>query len=228
LASDAQLEGTKKLLEKYGVKASNDAIEKTVTSLKAKLHKATVVKNRTAALEFLVSLADSKKTYGQGASTTLIEIGWQTYLKEHPEAFARNFKGESAAALGKGDWGAAGVANKLGLNADLFLSSADAVSQDGDILVTDQTGTRTGAFCHTAGEVIVVVGSNKIVPDLAAGRQRIEEWSLPLESARARIAYASMGIKASKIGCQVEIRSGNPFGAPGRIHVVIVEDVLGF
>jgi len=196
--------------------------------LKSKLHKATVVKNKAAALELLVSLADSKKTYGQGASTTLIEIGWQSYLKEHPEAFARNYKGEAAAAIGKGDWATAGGLNKLGLNADLFFSSADAVSQDGDILVTDQTGTRTGGFAHTAGEVIVVVGTNKLVPDLASGRQRIEEWSLPLESARARIAYAAMGVKASKIATQVEIRGGNPFGAPGRIHVIIVEEILGF
>jgi len=228
LASDPQLEGTKKLQEKYASKASHDAIEKTVAALKAKLHKATVVKTKAAALEFLVSLADSKKTYGQGASTTLIELGWQNYLKDHPEAFARNFKGEAAAALGKGDWATAGGLNKLGLNADLFFSSADAVSQNGDILVVDATGTRTGGFAHTAGEVIVVVGSNKLVPDLASGRQRIEEWSLQLESARARIAYAAMGVKGSQIGSAVEIRHGNPYAAPGRIHVVIVEEVLGF
>jgi len=38
-----------------------------------------------------------------------------------------------------------------------------------------------------------------------------------------------MGIKASSINNVAEIRSGNPFGAPGRVHVVIVQDeVLGF
>jgi len=231
LASDPQLEvlKTSKLTEKFGVKASAAAVDQAKAALTAKTHKVTVVKTKTEALELLISLADAKKTYGQGGSTTLVELGWIAWLKDHPEAFGHNYKADSAEAFAKGDWGAAGVANKLGLSADVFFTSADAITQEGDIIACDQTGTRTGAFAHTAGSLIVVVGSNKIVPDLATARQRQEEYSLPLESARARIAYAAMGIKASKIATVVEIRSGNPFGAPGRIHVIIVQDeVLGF
>jgi len=231
LASDPQLEvlKTNKLTEKFGVKASAAAVDQAKAALAAKTHKVTVVKTKTEALELLISLADNKKTYGQGASTTLIELGWIAWLKDHPQAFSHNYKADSAEAFAKGDWATAGVANKLGLSADLFFTSADAITQDGDIIACDQTGTRTGGFAHTANELIVVVGANKIVPDLATARQKLEEWNLPLESARSRIAYKAMGIKASKISTVVEIRSANPFGAPGRIHVIIVQDeVLGF
>jgi len=231
LASDPQLEGlkTNKLTEKFGVKASPPAIEKAAAALTAKTHKVTIVQDKAAALALLVSLADSKKTYSQGGSTTLIEVGWIEWVKDHPEAFGHNFKADAAAAMGKGDWGTAGVANKLGLSADIFFTSADAITEDGNIFAVDQTGTRTGAFAHTAGSLIVVVGANKIVSDDATARRRIEEWCLPLESARSRIAFAFLGIKASKIANVVEVRSGNPFGAPQRIHVIIVKDeVLGF
>jgi len=231
LASDPQLEGlkTSKLTEKFGVKASAAAVERVKAALTAKQHKVSVVKTKNEALDLLISLADNKKTYGQGGSTTLIELGWISWLKDHPDAFGHNYKADTAVAMAKSDWGAAGVANKLGLSADLFFTSADAVTQEGDIIASDQTGTRTGGFQHTAGQLIVVIGSNKIVPDLPTARERLEQWCLPIESARCRIAYAFMGVKASKIANYVEIRSGNPFGAPNRVHVVIVQDeVLGF
>lgn len=47
--------------------------------------------------------------------------------------------------------------------------------------------------------VIVVVGANKIVPTYADAVKRTEEYCLPLESARVRVAYAAMGVKASSI-----------------------------
>jgi len=231
LASDPQLEGVKtnKLADKFGVKASASAVDKAAAALTAKTHKVTVVQDKAAALALLISLADSKKTYSGGGSTTLIEVGWIDWVKNHPEAFGHNFKAVAATAMAKGDWGTAGVAYKAGLSADLFFTSADAITEDGVIFAVDQTGTRTGGFAHTAGNLIVVVGANKIVPDDATARQRIEEWCLPLESARSRIAFAALGVKASKISNVVELRSGNPFGAPQRIHVIIVKDeVLGF
>jgi len=46
-----------------------------------------------------------------------------------------------------------------------------------------------GGYAASAAHLIWVVGTQKIVPTLEDGMERIEEYTLPLESARARKAY---------------------------------------
>jgi len=187
------------------------------------------VKTKIEALKVLIGLCDNKKSYGQAASTTLQELGWITWLKEHPDAWGRNFKNESVEAIAKQDFAGSAEANRLGLSADVFFTSCDAVTQDGEIVAADQTGTRTGAFQHCASQLVVIVGSNKIVPNLTTAVERVQEWCLPLESARARVAYKALGIQASKIANMVTLKGGNPFGEKGRVHVIIMQDeVMGF
>ena len=69
--------------------------------------------------------------------------------------------------------------------------------------------------------MILVVGSQKIVADVEEGLQRIEEYAFPLEDARALEAYGfHSGINKVLI-INREI-------VPGRITVVLVDEVLGF
>jgi hypothetical protein len=76
------------------------------------------------------------------------------------------------------------------------------------------------AYAFGSGQVIWVVGAQKIVPDLATAFERIKRYSYPLEDARARAAYGM----ASAINKQLVI-SGD---MPGRARVVLVEEALGF
>ena len=68
--------------------------------------------------------------------------------------------------------------------------------------------------------MIFVVGAQKLVSTVEAGRERIFEHSLTLEDARA---YAAYGM-SSHVGKILEIRQEDP----GRIHVVIVREAMGF
>lgn len=231
LESDPELAGVRrnKLSEKFNKKADAAMVEKTYEALVAKSFKVTLVKTKVEALKALIALCDHTKTYGQSASTTLQEIGWMIYLKEHPNAWGRNFKAESVAAIADQDFAGSTEANRLGLSADVFVTSCAAITQDGEILAADETGTRTGAFAHSAGNLVVVVGSNKIVADMAGGMERLYEWCWPLESARVRIAYKDAGVQSSKVTNLVTLRGANPFGLPGRVHVILIaDDVLGF
>jgi hypothetical protein len=65
------------------------------------------------------------------------------------------------------------------------------------------------------------VGTQKIVADLEEGLRRIDEYSFPLEDARAQAAYGiSSGVnKVLIINREV---------TPGRITIVLVDQVLGF
>ena len=119
------------------------------------------------------------------------------------------------------------------LCADYFVSSVSAVTLAGELLVCDLTGTRTGAFASTAKHLVLVVGAQKIVKDLAEARARQDEFCLAVcmcmyvcvsinlfvnqltietqvESARVRVAYK---LPASKINNVVELRGANPVRA---------------
>lgn len=74
---------------------------------------------------------------------------------------------------------------RQGLGADVFITSVSALTKEGELYAVDLTGTRTGGFLG-AKNLIVVVGSNKIVADHAEAVKRTREFCLPVESARVR------------------------------------------
>lgn len=92
--------------------------------------------------------------------------------------------------------------------ADYFLSSVCAVTEQGDLIVVDLTGSRVGPFAYDAQKVVVVVGANKITKDYDTAVKRTYEYCLPLESARVRVAY---GVPASSINNFVALRGPNPW-----------------
>jgi LUD domain len=75
---------------------------------------------------------------------------------------------------------------------DFMLGSVNAVTVDGILVAASATGSQLGPFVNTAGKVILVVGSQKIVPDLDTAFKRIREHVLPWEDAQVRKA-ANMG-----------------------------------
>lgn len=68
--------------------------------------------------------------------------------------------------------------------------------------------------------MIFVVGAQKLVPTAQAARERIFEHSLKLEDARAYAAYG----QNSFVGKIIEIHQE----LPGRIHVVLIRQPVGF
>jgi acyl-CoA hydrolase len=103
---------------------------------------------------------------------------------------------------------------------DFALGSVHAVTRDGILVVASASGSQLAQYAFGAANVIFVVGTQKLVPDLAAALDRIVRHSLPLEDARALAAYG-MG---SRVGKVLEIRQEDP----GRIHVVLVRQLVGF
>ena len=71
-----------------------------------------------------------------------------------------------------------------------------------------------------ARNVIFVVGTQKLVPSVEAARERIYEYSLKLEDARANAAYG----QNSRVGKILETHQEDP----GRIHVVLIRQSVGF
>jgi hypothetical protein len=103
---------------------------------------------------------------------------------------------------------------------DYSLGSVHAVTRDGVLVIASASGSQLGSYAFGAASVIFVVGTQKLVPDLATARQRIYSHSLALEDARALAVYGMN----SRVGKVLEIHEEDP----GRIHIVFVRHVVGF
>ena len=104
---------------------------------------------------------------------------------------------------------------------DVMLGSVHAVTETGSLVAASMSGSQLGPYATGAGRVILVVGTQKIVPNLEEGLRRIDEYAFPLEDARAQAAY---GIHS---GVNKVLVINREF-MPGRITVVLVDEVLGF
>ncbi|MEA2546220.1 MAG: hypothetical protein QOI09_1493 [Chloroflexota bacterium] len=110
---------------------------------------------------------------------------------------------------------------RLTASPDVMLGSVHAVTETGSLLTASMGGSQLGPYVSGAGRVILVVGTQKIVSDLEDGLRRIDEYAFPLEDARAQAAYGIHSAVNKVLIINREV-------APGRITVVLVDEVLGF
>ena len=108
----------------------------------------------------------------------------------------------------------------IGGQPDYALGSVHAVTRDGILVIASASGSQLASYAWGAANVILVVGAQKLVPDLDTARQRLYRHSLKLEDARAQAAYG----QHSYIGKILEIHQE----LPGRIHIVLIRQPAGF
>jgi len=205
---------------KFGKAASDESIEKARKGLIEKGHAAVVVGSKQEALEHVKKLIPKGASVMNAGSMTLNEIGFMDYLKGQSDWV--NLHGQM---LAEPDQAKAAELRRKSMEADYFLSSVTAITEQGDLTVCDLTGSRTGAFSFSAGHVVVIAGSQKIVPSYDEAVKRTYDYCLPLESVRAHLVY---GVPGSAVNNFVAIRGSNPWGMKGRVHVVIVKETTGY
>ena len=109
---------------------------------------------------------------------------------------------------------------KAGAAPDIMLGSAHAVTQAGQLVITSASGSQIGPIASGAGHLILVVGSQKIVPDLDAAFRRIQEYVFPYEDARLR---EQMGV-GTKITRTLILERDF---MPGRTTILLVREPIG-
>ena len=108
----------------------------------------------------------------------------------------------------------------IGGQPDYALGSVHAITRDGTLVIVSASGSQLASYAWGAANVIFVVGAQKLVPTLEAARERIYQHTLKLEDARAQAAYG----QHSSVGKILEIHQEQP----GRIHVVLIRQSVGF
>jgi hypothetical protein len=110
---------------------------------------------------------------------------------------------------------------QLSASPDWVVGSVHALTEEGSLLIASASGSQLGPIASGAGHVILVIGAQKIVPDLNTGLRRIQEYCFPLEDRRARQAYGVPSGVNNVLVINKEI-------APGRITALLVKESLGF
>ena len=103
---------------------------------------------------------------------------------------------------------------------DYELGSVQAITEAGQMVVGTATGSQMGPYSGAAGELILVVGSQKIVPDLDSALRRVTEHVEPYEDLRLR-EQAGIGTLLARI----LIMERDFF--PGRTQVILVREPVG-
>jgi hypothetical protein len=110
---------------------------------------------------------------------------------------------------------------RLTASPDVMLGSVHAVTETGSLVTASASGSQLGPYASGAGKVILVVGTQKIVPDLEEALRRIDDYAFPLEDARAQAAYGvHSGVN--------KVLIINREWISGRITVVLSDEALGF
>jgi L-lactate utilization protein LutB len=117
--------------------------------------------------------------------------------------------------------------------ADYFVTSVNAITQNGELMVTDSTGNRAAAMIFGPRKVVIVVGINKIVENLEEGYKRIKE--VAILNAKRINHKTPCTITGSCSNCDVKdricnftsiIHNGRKF--EDRFTILIVPEILGY
>lgn len=202
-------------------------LEKTSENLKKNFFEVSIYSNRGEVINFLKDIIKKDSIIGYGGSRTLEEIGFFEYFnkKEFPNLIDRrdtNLTFEEKREL-----------QIKSLSCDVFLCSANAISQTGELILIDKWGNRNAALTFGPKKRIVIAGVNKIEKDLESALNRAKNKAAVLNNIRFNTANPCVmsgkccNCKNEESLCSVTtiISKCQP---PKSIMVFLVNESLGF
>lgn len=116
---------------------------------------------------------------------------------------------------------------------DLYLTGTNAVTESGQLVNLDMIGNRIGAITFGPKHVIILVGRNKLAPDLEDAMFRVKNYAAPVNTMRlgkktpcAKTSYCEECKSPDRI-CNTWTITEKSF-PKGRIKVVLINQDLGF
>lgn len=125
------------------------------------------------ARDYLLSAIAPHQSVGFGGSMTLKDMGLEQALTQRGNPVYWHWTAEDKE-----------LAQRSAAVADVYLTSANAVTKSGQIINVDGHGNRVAATLHGPGRVIFVVGRNKICANYDAAIQRLKRVVCPANAKR--------------------------------------------
>ena len=203
--------------EKWSRIPSNTAIANTINAIEKRGIKVILVKSGQEALEILKNLIPPGAEVMNGSSTTLIEIGYEDFIRTDQSGW----KNLHDIIISENNDKNRAELRRKSVTAEYFISGANGIAQSGEIIACDASGSRVGAWPFAAEHLILVCGINKIVPTLDNALHRVWEYAYPLEDARAKKVY---GIPSQIGKCVILANEQNR----ERIKLILINESLGY
>ena len=204
------------LRRRWGTLADGARVNRTIAALEANGISVHRVADGAEAKSTVLALIPAGSQVHSGASQTLDVIGVTAEIEKSGRYKPTRPRIWSMDRETQGD-----EIRRIGAAPDVMLGSVHAVTETGSLLAASMSGSQLGPYISGAGHVILVAGTQKIVADVEDGLRRIDEYALPLEDARAQAAY---GIRSAVNKVAIINREITP----GRISLVLVDELLGF
>jgi len=203
----------------YDTLASKETIEAVIPKLKERNIEAEFVETKDAALARIKELIPKGASVMSGSSTTLNEIGFTEFMKSGSHGW-NNLKD---AIVAEQDPAKQATLRKDASSADYFLGSVHAVAETGQLVIASASGSQLPGYAFMSPNIIWVVGTQKIMPDLESAMNRVREYVLPLEDARMK----SVNMGGSVISKWL-IYEREPGFSKRKLRVIFVNEKLGF
>ena len=122
---------------------------------------------------------------------------------------------------------------RRGLTADVMIASTNAITLDGRLVNLDGMGNRVAAMAFGPKKVILVVGMNKVAPDLESAVARVKHYAAPVNSIRYGLKNPCVETGLCS-DCKTPQRICNMWSIieghmiKDRIHVKLVGENLGY
>lgn len=206
--------------------------------------------NKKVAKEIIENL---KKRRMEGSYSATADKAKEEILAMIPEG-AKVYRGGSMTAAGMGLWEAiaqlpdvevidphrAGLSpeeglkvRRRGLTADVMIASSNAITLDGKLVNLDATGNRVASLAFGPEKVILVVGMNKVAPDLDTAIARVKHYAAPVNS--IRLGFKNPCVETGLCSdCRSPQRICNMWSIieghmiKNRIHVKLIGENLGY
>lgn len=153
----------------------NDRVARTLKALKKNEFLAHYFPKAEEAKQFVLDSIQKGMRVGLGGSSTLREMSLVEGLKQKGalllDHWDETFTFEATLQVRKDQ-----------LLCDVFLSSVNALTEEGELVSRDGIGNRTSAMTFGPAKVFLLAGTQKIVPDLHAAFRRIKEVAAPMRA----------------------------------------------
>lgn len=202
-----------------------EKLNQTIKNLNANGFATIHVKTKEEALKEAKKFIKENETVGLGGSESVNEIGLLAHVVELEKQgkitlhnqYEPNITMEQNIHR-----------RRMGLVSDLYITSTNALTCNGELVNVDGSGNRVAAQIFGPKKVLIIASTNKIVPDLEAGYKRIEKIAAAKNLQRINqkakkydkplYTMASISQKFAHITRDIE----------GRTTIVLVEEELGF
>ena len=200
----------------------NETLAKTVIKgLKSRNMSGYYAADKEEALKLALELIPEGSTISMGGCASAQEVGLIKALKEGNYNYIDRAKLSPRESL------------MAAYDSDIFLSSANAITSDGIMVNIDGNSSRVSCIAQGPRKVVFIVGMNKVCPDLDDAMKRARNVAAPANAQRFDVKTPCKETgkcfdckSPDTICCQFLITRYSRH--EGRIHVILVNDNLGF